>query len=89
MSPQNSMTFRRLSTALAACLLLAAALAGSRASAYTLEEFQFDNPAQEQQFRELTGKLRCLVCQNESLAASQSDVAQDLRMKVYGMMRGG
>jgi cytochrome c-type biogenesis protein CcmH len=89
MSPKNSMTYRRLSTALAAGLLLAAALAGSRASAYTLEEFQFDNPAQEQQFRELTGKLRCLVCQNESLAASQSDVAQDLRMKVYGMMRDG
>jgi cytochrome c-type biogenesis protein CcmH len=29
------------------------------------------------------------VCQNESLAASQSDVAQDLRMKVYGMMKEG
>ncbi len=83
------MRLRPLPTTLAISLLLAAALVGSGASAFTLEEFKFDNPAQEQEFRELTGKLRCLVCQNESLAASQSDVAQDLRLKVYGMMKEG
>ncbi len=84
------MRFRRQPTALAAALLLAATLAAATgASAFTLEEFRFENPAQEQEFRELTGKLRCLVCQNESLAASQSDVAQDLRLKVYGMMKEG
>ena len=70
--------------------LLAALLAiGTAAGAFTLEEFQFDSPAQEQQFRELIGKLRCLVCQNESLAASQADLAQDLRSEVYRMMRAG
>ena len=70
--------------------LLAALLAiGTAAGAFTLEEFQFDSPAQEQQFRELIGKLRCLVCQNESLAASQADLAQDLRNEVYRMMRAG
>jgi len=74
---------------IAASLLLAASLAGSLAGAFTLEEFKFDSPAQEQEFRELTGKLRCLVCQNESLAASQADVAQDLRKKVYAMMQEG
>jgi cytochrome c-type biogenesis protein CcmH len=83
------MSLRRLPTALAASLLLAVSLGGSGARAYTLEEFKFDSPAQEQQFRELTGKLRCLVCQNESLAASQADVAQDLRKKVYAMMKEG
>jgi cytochrome c-type biogenesis protein CcmH len=81
------MSLRRLPIVLAASLLLALAASGARA--FTLEEFRFDNPAQEQEFRELTGKLRCLVCQNESLAASQADVAQDLRVKVYGMMKEG
>jgi len=68
---------------------LVAVLAWGSAHAYTLEEFQFDNPAQEADFRELIGKLRCLVCQNESLAASQADLAQDLRRDVYEMMRSG
>ena len=69
--------------------LLAALLAGGVATAFTLQEFSFDTPAQEQAFRDLTSKLRCLVCQNESLAASQSDLAQDLRKEVYAMMRAG
>jgi cytochrome c-type biogenesis protein CcmH len=72
-----------------ATALLSAALAWGGARAYTLEEFSFDSPAQERAFRDLIGKLRCLVCQNESLAGSQADLAQDLRKEVYGMMREG
>ncbi len=70
-------------------LFLCAALLWGGASAFTLEEFQFENAAEEHQFRDLIGKLRCLVCQNESLAASQADLAQDLRKEVYGMMQAG
>jgi len=70
-------------------LVAAALLACGSAGAFTLEEFQFQSPAQEQEFRELIGKLRCLVCQNESLAASQADLAQDLRKEVYQMMQDG
>ncbi len=58
-------------------------------SAYTLEEFEFDSPEQQAEFRELIAKLRCLVCQNESLAGSQAELAQDLRNEVYRMMRAG
>ena len=83
MSPR-SLVARALSATLLATLLI-----GGLALAFTLQEFAFDTPAQEQAFRELTGKLRCLVCQNESLAASQSDLAQDLRKEVYAMMRAG
>jgi cytochrome c-type biogenesis protein CcmH len=73
-----------------AAMLFAAILAGAAAaSAFTLEEFQFDSPAQETEFRELISKLRCLVCQNESLAGSQAELAQDLRNEVYRMMRAG
>jgi len=70
-------------------IVAAALLFGSAAGAFTLEEFHFDSPEQQEQFRELIGKLRCLVCQNESLAASQADLAQDLRNEVYKMMRAG
>jgi len=64
-------------------------LAGLGAGAYTLEEFTFDSPQQQTEFRELIGKLRCLVCQNESLAGSQAELAQDLRNEVYKMLRAG
>ncbi|WP_462321772.1 cytochrome c-type biogenesis protein [Halochromatium sp.] len=71
-------------------LLGALLLLGSAGlSAYTLEEFQFDSPEQQAEFRDLIAKLRCLVCQNESLAGSQAELAQDLRKEVYRMMRAG
>ncbi|MBK5968743.1 MULTISPECIES: cytochrome c-type biogenesis protein [Thiorhodovibrio] len=82
--------FRPKFGARARLLLLCGLLAiSAAASAYTLEEFHFTSPEQEEQFRVLIGKLRCLVCQNESLAASQAELAQDLRQEVYGMMREG
>ncbi|MFE8033788.1 cytochrome c-type biogenesis protein [Thiohalocapsa marina] len=70
-------------------LLALLLLGGIAAQAYTLEEFTFDSPEQQAEFRELIGKLRCLVCQNESLAGSQAELAQDLRNEVYRMMRAG
>ncbi len=69
--------------------LVAMLTIGTALGAYTLEEFRFDSPAQEDEFRQLIGKLRCLVCQNESLAGSQAELAQDLRNEVYRMMRAG
>jgi cytochrome c-type biogenesis protein CcmH len=68
-------------------LLLALALPMTQAS--TLAEYEFDDPADEQVFRELIEQLRCLVCQNESLAGSQAELAHDLRNEVYQMMRAG
>ena len=50
---------------------------------------EFSNPAQELRFNDLTEELRCLVCQNQSLADSNSDLAQDLRMEVYRMLMEG
>lgn len=70
-------------------LFLAALLVLGGAAASTLAEFKFESPAQEQEFRALTEQLRCLVCQNESLAGSQAELAQDLRREVYQMMVGG
>lgn len=59
------------------------------AGAYTLEQFQFDTPEQAEDFRKLLGELRCVVCQNETLAGSQADVAQIMREDVYKLMKEG
>lgn len=70
-------------------MLLAGLLAAPSLGAYTLEEFKFQDPAQAEDFRRLTAELRCLVCQNESLAGSQADLAQDLRKEVYRLLQSG
>lgn len=70
-------------------LLLVGLLSANAAGAYTLEEFKFDDPARAEEFRGLIDELRCLVCQNESLAGSQAELAQDLREEVYRMMKEG
>ncbi|MFQ5756031.1 MAG: cytochrome c-type biogenesis protein [Acidiferrobacterales bacterium] len=51
--------------------------------------FEFSGPAEEQRYRELLAELRCLVCQNQSLADSNADLAQDLREEVYRLMKQG
>ena len=74
---------------LLATVFLGCALIATTASASTLAQFKFESPTQEHEFRELTEQLRCLVCQNESLAGSQAELAQDLRREVYEMMLAG
>jgi len=56
---------------------------------YTLEQFQFDTPEAAADFRDLLGELRCVVCQNETLASSQADVAEIMREEVYRLIREG
>jgi cytochrome c-type biogenesis protein CcmH len=41
-----------------------------------------EDPVVEQRMIAITEELRCLVCQNESLAASRAELAQDLRREV-------
>lgn len=48
-----------------------------------IEPLTFDSPEQEQQYRQLLAELRCLVCQNQSLAESDAGLAGDLREIVY------
>lgn len=58
-------------------------------AAATIDTWQFKNEAQEQQFRELTGALRCPKCQNNSIADSNAMIAHDMRQKVYELMQQG
>jgi cytochrome c-type biogenesis protein CcmH len=71
---------------LLACVL---SLAPFVACGYTLEEFKFETPEQTADFRELLAELRCVVCQNETLAGSQADVAQIMREEVYRLAKEG
>jgi len=44
---------------------------------------------QEAQYRELIHQLRCLVCQNQTIADSDAPLAQDLREQVQRQLREG
>ncbi len=48
-----------------------------------------DDPAVEQRLIVISEELRCLVCQNESLAGSRSDLAMDLRRELRGLIKQG
>ena len=50
---------------------------------------KFTDSSQEQRYQSLLLELRCLVCQNQSLADSHADLAQDLRNEVHGMLLQG
>jgi cytochrome c-type biogenesis protein CcmH len=47
------------------------------------------DPVLEKRMIGLAEKLRCLVCQNESLASSHADLAEDLRREVRELMLKG
>ena len=44
------------------------------------------DPALEARVNALAAELRCLVCQNESLASSNAELAVDLRREVRGLI---
>lgn len=49
----------------------------------------FRDTAEEARFRALAGQLRCVMCQNQSLADSNALIAQDLRREVLSLIREG
>lgn len=49
----------------------------------------FRDAAEEARFRALVLQLRCVMCQNQSLADSDAMIAQDLRAEILAMMRQG
>ena len=67
---------------LALMLLLSAAVGA-------MEPIQFADPAEEARFRALSAELRCVMCQNQSLADSNAQIAQDMRREVLALMRQG
>ncbi|OWS69573.1 cytochrome c-type biogenesis protein [Polynucleobacter campilacus] len=48
-----------------------------------------DDPVIEQRLISISEEMRCLVCQNESLAGSRSDLANDLRREIRALIKEG
>jgi cytochrome c-type biogenesis protein CcmH len=66
-------------------LLLALAVPSWAGEAVSVGE----DPAIEQRMVKLAEELRCLVCQNESLAGSHAELAEDLRREIRDQMKAG
>ncbi len=50
---------------------------------------QFRDTVEETRFHDLVAELRCVMCQNQSLADSNAQIAIDLRREVLDLMREG
>src|SRR6188474_2621891 len=48
-----------------------------------------EDPEVEKRLQELSKELRCLVCQNETLADSRADLAEDLRDEIREQIKAG
>lgn len=80
----------RLAFALLLALLAASLLAPCFAQKATdPTPLQFRDAAEEQRFHALVTELRCVMCQNQSLADSNAQIAVDLRREVLELMREG
>ena len=76
------MKFIRFScAAVAAVLFFGAALA--------IDPESLDDPALQARYQALTRELRCLQCQNETIADSNASLAGDLRRQVREMLLAG
>jgi len=53
----------------------------------TIVAFKFDDADKEARFKQFSEELRCLVCQNQSLADSNAELAMDLRRELYKMIQ--
>jgi cytochrome c-type biogenesis protein CcmH len=67
-------------------LLLALACAGAMAKEAVPAA---EDPVLEARLLRITGELRCLVCQNQTIADSHSGLAEDLRREVREQLRKG
>ena len=54
-----------------------------------IELHEFSNDQMKEDYYVLMAELRCLVCQNQNLADSNAELAQDLRQQVYEMLDKG
>lgn len=69
--------------------LLIAVLTGATAAWAGEAKDLAEDPVVEKRMVALAENLRCLVCQNESLASSHAELAEDLRREVREQIRAG
>ena len=78
------MTRLRLASILLICLLASVVMAQVQE-----EEIPSDDPVIEQRLANLSKELRCLQCQNQTLADSPAGLAADLRREIRVQMKAG
>ncbi len=76
---------RRAALAIALVLPLAGGVPAFAKEAVPASE----DPVLEAKVMRIAAELRCLVCQNQTIADSHADLAQDLRNQVRDMLRAG
>ena len=57
--------------------------------ALAIDPIEMQDPALQARYRELTHELRCMQCQNQSIADSPVDLAADLRREVRELLLAG
>jgi len=72
--------------ALFIALVVTLSLNGLNTAHAMIETYSFKTEQQEQDYKILIDELRCLVCQNQNLADSNAELAQDLRKQVHHML---
>lgn len=70
-------------------LLVALLLLTLGGPTFGIDPMPFRDDAERVRFQNLMRELRCLQCQNESLAESNADMAKDMRRLAFEMMRAG
>ena len=58
-------------------------------NSHAVDSRQLSDPKQQESYETLTKELRCLVCQNQTIADSNAELASDLRRQVYEMLQQG
>lgn len=53
---------------------------------YASETYPFSSTTDALRFQALTKEIRCVVCQNQSIADSNAPLANDLKDKIYKMV---
>ena len=67
----------------------AATLASAQTAPVHPAPSSYEDPALEARVMAVAEELRCLVCQNETIAASHADLAVDLRKQIRNKLREG
>ena len=69
--------------------LLFLILLGFSSGLAAMDPTEYRSAEEEQRFRSLAAELRCVMCQNQSLADSNAMIAKDLRLELLSLIREG